>query len=144
MTPTLLGRWQTRLWTLGTVGLLITFFFAAAFVSDVPFVILFWVALLGLGWDAVYNLVQRRRWDSDWPPVYQLGAGVLEGVVLYILIKSGVVLGVPPEVTGWMFLSHYTTVWFSTFLMTQGPLRILYPQWRFRGGQFGRHPASGS
>lgn len=148
MTPTLSGRWQTRLLLLGTVGILLTVLFAGWFEAlapgsfPVPFVILFWVTLLGLGWDALYNAMQKRRWDSDWPPAYQLGAGVAEAVLLYVLYRSGWVPGVPADLPFWMFSAHYGTVWVATFLMTQGPLRVLYPQWRFRGGQFGRHPAT--
>lgn len=146
MTPTLFGRWQTRLWLLATVGLLVTFFFAAWFETiqfnayGIPFILLFWVAVLGLGWDALFNVWQRRRWDSDWPPAYQLFAGVIEGAALLFLVRVGAVAGVPDDLPAWMFLSHYSTVWFVTFLMTQGPMRILFPQWRFRGGQLGRHP----
>ena len=148
MTPTLLGRMQTRLWLLATVGVFVTFFFASWFESlvfdafAIPFVILFWVAVIGLAWDILFNEVQKRRWDSDWPPAYQLFAGIAEGVLVFILIRAALLPGVPENLPAWMFLAHYTTVWFWTFLWTQGPLRILFPQWRFRGGQFGRHPAS--
>lgn len=148
MTPTLLGRWQTRIWLLVTVGFGLSLFFGVWFEAIVfdgfvtPFVILFWVGVLGIGWDALYNAVQHRRWDSDWPPAYQLFAGIAEGVVLFILIKAGLVPGVPEALPAWMFLVHYGTVWLAMFLMTQGPMRILFPQWRFRGGQLGRHPAT--
>lgn len=146
MTPTLFGRWQTRLLLLFTVGAIVTFFFAVWFdsiafgVFDVPFILLFWVAVLGVAWDVLFNVWQRRRWDSDWPPAYQLIAGILEGTLLFGLVRAGLLPGVPEDIPAWMFLSHYCTVWYITFLMTQGPMRILFPQWRFRGGQLGRHP----
>jgi hypothetical protein len=146
MTPTLLGRMQTRLWLLATVGLLVTLLFASWYemilfdVFDIPFVILAWVAVIGLLWDVLYNEIQKRRWDSDWPPAYQLFAGIAEGVLVFVLIRLALLPGVPENLPAWMFLAHYATVWFWTFLWTQGPLRILFPQWRFRGGQFGRHP----
>lgn len=148
MTPTLSGRWQTRLFLLVTVGLVLTLFFADWFESvqvgtyEIPFVVLFWVGLIGLGWDVLYDRVQKGRWDSDWPPAYQLGAGVAEGGLLYVLVRAGWLPGVPAELPFWMFFVHYATVWTALFLMTQGPLRVLYPQWRFRGGQFGRHPVT--
>lgn len=146
MTPSLLGRMQTRLVLLFTVGLVVTFFFASWYETilfgafGIPFVVLFWVAVIGLLWDVAYNQIQHRRWDSDWPPAYQLFAGVAEGVLAYILLRLGALPGVPENLPGWMFWLHYSAVWFWTFLWTQGPLRILFPQWRFRGGQFGRHP----
>ncbi|NNF57006.1 MAG: hypothetical protein HKN04_02085 [Rhodothermaceae bacterium] len=149
MTPTLSGRWQTRLLLLGTVGFVVTWFFAAYFqaitfedVFHVPFVLLVYVAVLGLGWDVLYNVMQHSRWDSDWPPIYQFGAGVAEALLLFALIRIGLVIGVPENLPFWMFFVHYGAVWFWTFVMTQGPLRLLFPQWRFRGGQFGRHPAT--
>lgn len=147
MTPTLLGRMQTRLLLLFTVGLAVTFVIAGWYESilfgafGIPFVVLVWVAVIGLLWDVAYNEIQKRRWDSDWPPAYQLIAGLAEGVLAYVLLRLALLPGVPETLPGWMFWVHYATVWFWTFLMTQGPLRILFPQWRFRGGQFGRHPA---
>jgi hypothetical protein len=34
------------------------------------------------------------------------------------------------------FLFHYWTVWWATFIMALGPMRIIFPRWRFRGGQW--------
>ncbi|MDX1438671.1 MAG: hypothetical protein R3284_02105 [Rubricoccaceae bacterium] len=149
MTPTLSGRWQSRLFLLWTIGLVVTWFFAAYFeaitplggVFQVPFILLVYVTILGFGWDVLYNFLQQYRWDSDWPPVYQFFAGIAEGALLWILIKAGAVGGVPAELPFWMFFWHYGVVWFTTFVASQSLLRLIFPQWRFRGGQFGRHPA---
>lgn len=123
MTPTLRGRWQTRILLLCTVGVFVTFFFAP-FLGTFAWINLFLVLVLGLFWDVLYIQLQKRRWDHDWPPVYQLFEGIFEGVVIYLLV-------------GYFFSwIHYGAVWWAVFLMTQGPLRIIFPRWRFRGGRW--------
>ncbi len=150
MTPTLSGRWQSRLFLLWTMGLFVTWFFASYFqalspfeeVFHVPFVLLAYVTLLGFGWDVLYNYLQLFRWDSDWPPVYQFFAGIAEGALLLLLIRADAVGSVPLDLSFEMFFWHYGSVWFATFFVSQSFMRVLFPQWRFRGGQFGRHPAT--
>jgi hypothetical protein len=80
MTPTLLGRWQTRLFLLATVGVLITlpFYFSIIDINlgagyhPVFFWILGYVALFGLVWDIVYIYLQKFRWNRDWPGILAL------------------------------------------------------------------------
>lgn len=136
MTPTLVGRWQTRLAMLSTLGLLVTLIFAIVFDSLTFFAVLFWVFTLGLLWDVVFILLQSMRWDRDWPAIFQIGAGVLEGAVLYGLISfwglPGIERGsIPPSI----FSAHYGLVWLVTFAWVQGPMRAFFPFWRFHGGR---------
>ncbi|AFY55135.1 hypothetical protein Riv7116_2629 [Rivularia sp. PCC 7116] len=143
MTPTLFGRWQTRLLLLFTVGLFVSLPFAIGVLgspaSDVYFWILFYVAIFGLGWDVVYDQIQKYRWDRDWPAVYQLFAGIWE----FIFIVCGVkFLGflptpIPKEELPlfWVFF-HYFVVWLAVFLASQSLMRILFVRWRFFGGQW--------
>lgn len=148
MTPTLLGRWQTRLAILFTVGLLITLVLGYWFdgylfgASETVLWVLVYVAVFGLAWDALYTFMQRWRWDSDWPPAYQFLSGVVEAAFIFALIRLGALPGVPEDVPLWMFMVHYWTVWTALFIMTQSWMRVLFPFWRFRGGQFGRHPVT--
>jgi hypothetical protein len=137
MTPTLFGRIQTRFLLLFSVGFIITLLWAIfaylwtgqllGFLS--PLIILIFVALAGIGWDILYTFAQRFRWDRDWPPFLQWVAGFLEMWPAWVL---GFLLGVP----WWLFLLHYWTVFTAVYIMTQGPMRILFPRWRFRGGQW--------
>jgi len=146
MTPTLLGRWQTRLLLLGTVGLLITAGFALLYRDGVtPFMLLGYVILIGFGWDVLYDFLQTLHWDRDWPPIFFLGGAVIEAVVLWGLIRAtflwhllgwATLPGVNPALTLGQFVAHYTTVWLVTFLLMLGPIRIAFLDWRFRGGQF--------
>ncbi|MEO1187198.1 MAG: hypothetical protein AAFX46_22135 [Cyanobacteria bacterium J06636_27] len=143
MTPTLFGRWQTRLLLLFTVGLFVSLPFAMGLIGsppgDVYFWILFYVAIFGLGWDVVYNQIQKYRWDRDWPAVHQLFAGIWE----FIFIVCGVkILGflptpIPKEELPlfWVFF-HYFAVWLAVFLISQSLMRIIFVRWRFFGGQW--------
>ena len=141
MTPTLLGRWQTRLLLLATVGILITLPFALGIfspgASSVYFWVLAYIAIFGIGWDILYNYLQKFRWDRDWPAIFQLFAGIWEAIFLILIIK---VLRLPlPGVSDFdigLFIRHYSFVWLGVFLASQTIMRILFPRWRFRGGQW--------
>ena len=132
MTPTLWGRWQTRFFLLSTIGSFVTIFFVALSRSLMPFIFLALVMLLGLGWDVLYNQIQKQRWDHDWPPTLQLAAGVTEGLFVFILANTLLPLGGSPI----MFGLHYAAVWIATFLASQSLMRLLFPRWRYRGGQW--------
>ncbi|NJL09832.1 MAG: hypothetical protein HC908_05450 [Calothrix sp. SM1_7_51] len=139
MTPTLIGRWQTRLLLLGTVGLLFTLPFITGLVGTSPSLnylfILFYVAIFGLGWDAFYNHLQKYRWDRDWPAAYQLFAGIWEMLFIWFVISW---FGLPfvRDVLWVNFFPHYTTVWIAVFITSQSLMRIIFPRWRLRGGKW--------
>lgn len=126
MIPTLLGRWQTRFFLIFWIGGIVTLPFAL-FLGVAPFGNLALVFGLGVLWDILYILIQKLRWDRDWPFAFQFGSGITEGIFLFAT-------GILP-LTGSNFL-HYSTVFFATFFAVFGPLKTLYPAWRYRGGQF--------
>ncbi|PNW27262.1 UNVERIFIED_CONTAM: hypothetical protein BEN50_03270 [Euhalothece sp. KZN 001] len=138
MTPTLLGRWQTRLFMLFLVGGLTTLPFY--YINDgnpIFFWILFYVAVFGLGWDIVYHLIQQSLWDGDWPGVLQFASAVIEGVFLALIWANLGLPRVPQTAFQWeWFVAHYSAVWLVTFLLSWVIMRILFPRWRFRGGQW--------
>lgn len=144
MTPTLFGRWQTRLLLLATVGVLVSLPFFLGWINPnatgpIYFWILGYVAAFGLVWDIVYDVLQKYRWDRDWPAAYQLFAGIWEFIFVFCGVKIFGFLPIPipkeelPEV---IFLIHYSVVWLSVFIASQSLMRILFPRWRFRGGQW--------
>lgn len=141
MTPTLLGRWQTRLLLLATAGSCITLPFALGWIGPQPSLVyarvLVYVALLGLLWDGLYTLLQKLRWDHDWPGVYQLMAGVAEAVLIVMLIRG---IGLPgiraTEFNLQWFAIHYGCVWLGIYCTAQAGMRIWFPRWRFRGGRW--------
>lgn len=137
MTPTFLGRIQTRFLLLATVGTFFTFFygivawilFGSLFNFFQPFILLILVAIFGIGWDALYTLAQKLRWDRDWPPAFSFITAIIEMLPIMLI---AILMNIPPV----FFLLHYWTVWWSTFIMALGPMRIIFPRWRFRGGQW--------
>lgn len=143
MTPTLLGRWQTRLFLLATVGILITLPFYWGIIGPetgfdyypVFFRILGYVALFGLGWDVLYSYLQKFRWDRDWPGILLLLAGIWEGAFVLCLVKLFGLPGVPQELPVLWFIIHYSGVWLGVYLASQSFMRILFPRWRFQGGR---------
>lgn len=142
MTPTLLGRWQTRLFLFATIGVLITLPFFLGAVSPNPeaeiypifFQILGYVALFGFFWDILYTYLQKMRWDRDWSAILQLLAGVWEALFILTLIKTVGLPGVEEIPLPWFFL-HYSLVWLGIFTASQTLMRVLFPRWRFQGGQ---------
>lgn len=142
MTPTLIGRWQTRLFLFEVVGIPITAGFALLYGSLTPFALLLYVLFLGIGgWDVFYTGLQRRRWDRDWPPLFAWLAGLGEGVFLWglisLLVARGMGLpGVAAGLTFGRFALHYLTVFGLSWVASHSLLPILFPRWRFRGGQW--------
>ncbi|MEH2094117.1 hypothetical protein CDG77_05965 [Nostoc sp. 'Peltigera membranacea cyanobiont' 213] len=143
MTPTLFGRWQTRLLLILTVGVLVSLPFALGLIgpgaNSVYFWILGYVAVFGLGWDVLYNHLQKSRWDRDWPAVYQLLAGIWELAFVFCGVKLFGFLPIPlpkEELPLAVFLLHYSVVWLAVFISSQSLMRIIFLRWRFRGGEW--------
>ncbi|TAG67108.1 MAG: hypothetical protein EAZ25_08855 [Oscillatoriales cyanobacterium] len=135
MTPTLFGRWQTRLLLFATIGVLVTLPFFLGLITSTSgaifFLILGYVAIFGIGWDILYIYIQQFRWDRDWPGAFQLIAGIWEALFVLFLIKIIGLPGIPREnfdLTA--FALHYSLVWLAIYLAS------LFPYWRFRGGQW--------
>jgi hypothetical protein len=134
MTPTLLGRWQTRIVLLATIGLLITLLFALVGSSWAYVYVLVYVAAFGVFWDVAYIALQQLRWDRDWPAAFQIFNGFVEGAFLYLVIRAVGLPGVPSDLPLALFVAQYGLVWLAIFLWVQGPMRTLFPFWRFHGG----------
>ena len=146
MTPTLLGRWQSRTVLFWTVGLVITLIYMLIFGTigiggKVPdawklLVLLGYVNLIGIAWDALYIYLQGFRWDGDWPLAFQFGFGLIEGIFIYILFQLNWLPGAKfGDGDFWRFFFHYGTVWFWVNWCLFGPLRVIVPGWRFNGGE---------
>lgn len=140
MIPTLAGRIQTRLFLLATVGLAWTIVvvpflpkFGASIgtVYGVAVLALVVVAVLGLGWECLYHLIQQYRWEKDWPIWFVLAQAIPEGIVAYVVVNA-VVSAMPNAVT---FFLHFFTTWFWVWVAAIGPMRMVFLRWRFRGGR---------
>ncbi|MEL7155228.1 MAG: hypothetical protein AAFN30_01370 [Actinomycetota bacterium] len=140
MTPTLIGRIQTRLFLLATVGLLWTIIVVpvlprfGASIGDVyaaTLMALFLVGLIGIAWEFLYHFIQQYRWEKDWPILFGLLTGIPEGIVTYLLIAALF----DPTPSGWTFFLHFFTTWVLVWLVAVGPFRVFLLRWRFRGGR---------
>jgi hypothetical protein len=133
MTPTLVGRWQTRLFILGTVGLVITLLFGLVTGNVImPLLVLALVIALGWVWDVAYILLQSLRWDQDWPPLFVILSGVWEALAVSVAMR--LIPGFPLPAAE-AFAVHYGLVWLASYAMLFGGMRILFPRWRFHGGR---------
>ena len=140
MTPTLIGRWQTRILLLGTLGVLVTIPFSLNG-DPLYFQVLLAIAVLGCMWDIVYNQLQTLRWDHDWSAILQLVAGIWEAFFFYVPFKflissilkiSWLNTDIPLD----KFLLHYSCIWLAIFTASQTLMRVIFPRWRFHGGEW--------
>ena len=142
MTPTLLGRLQTRIFLLAVVGSLVALVITPVLPMQAPlsekyaamFAVLLIVGVVGLAWELLYHLLQQWRWEKDWPTLFGLVLGVPEGAVAYLVVRSGV-LGATQELSGAAFLVGFSVVWLVTWLFVNGPMRLFTVHWRYRGGR---------
>ncbi len=151
MTPTYIGRLQTRFFVLLFVGglwtLIITPFLpgggALGNKYQATFTVLAVVFVLGIVWDAIWIFLQQFRWEKDWPIMYQLLTGIPEGIVTWYVLVTKDVPG-HPQVGRGAFIIDFATVWILTWLFTIGPMRVPFLRWRFRGGRLigGRGPVT--
>lgn len=144
MTPTLQGRWQSRIFLFSTIGFVITLIASIIF-NDFRggFIVLSYVLGLGLIWDVVYTGLQRFRWDRDWPTSYVFFAGVFEAVAAWFVMKTAdYPSGFADEIDLTKYIAHYTVVWVAIFCALYSAMLIFFPRWRYHGGQIGRNMTS--
>jgi hypothetical protein len=142
MLPTLNGRLQTRVFLLVVVGAIWTLLITPVLpgVTNLregyrsTFIVLITVLVLGIGWELVYHFLQQFRWEKDWPTFFGLITAINEGLLVWILITAGVVPG-SPDVSPAAFLIDFITLWLVVWLVANGPMRVPFVRWRFRGGR---------
>ncbi|MGQ0624157.1 MAG: hypothetical protein ACT4PP_05800 [Sporichthyaceae bacterium] len=144
MVGTLGGRIQTRIFLLLVVGgiwtLLVTPVLPGVNNSDLSgayhatYVVLIAVAVLGVGWEFLYHFLQQFRWEKDWPTLFGLLTAINEGLLIWILVKADW-LPTDPVVPGRTFLVVFITTWLWVWLSANGPMRVPFVRWRFRGGR---------
>lgn len=142
MLPTLNGRIQTRLFMLATWGVLWTLVLTPVLPHDpgyrVTFVLLAVVAVLGVVWELVYHGLMQFRWEKDWPTFFGFATCLNEGLLIIVLLKANLVpgLGVDGEdVSIAAFLIDFLVIWMTTWVWTNGPMRVFNVHWRFFGGR---------
>jgi hypothetical protein len=138
MTPVIRGRWETRTCLLALIGVPVSIGFAIIFRDITPLALLVYLLAIGCALDLAYDRMQRFRWDGDWPPILHLLTGVLEGALLWTLAHNTTLPIVNPGITLEQFGMHYATTWIAIFVVLWGPMKILFPRWRFQGGRLTR------
>jgi len=141
--PTLTGRIQTRIFLLAVVGGLITLIIVPILPGSAPlgdkyqdgFLVLLSVAVVGVLWELLYHLLMQWRWEKDWPTLFGLVEGVPEGALIWILLSAGAIPGIAGSVGGAAFLIQFILVWLGVWLVANGPMRVPFIRWRFRGGR---------
>ncbi len=154
MTPTLFGRWHTRLLLYVFIGLPVTFLYAMYLsnwtwpppyeqsIFRDPFIFLTAILVLGLILDVLYIQIQRFHWDQDWPFAYQFFFSIIEFFIVFYAMDFGYLDWafpdgrIPFSTAAW----HFTFVFVPAFLALLGLVQIFLVRWRFKGGELGRHP----
>ena len=143
MVPTLLGRVQTRLFLLAIVGGAVTALITPLLPAAGPisqryqttYVVLAAVAVLGIGWELIYHLLMQWRWEKDWPTLFGLLTLIPEGILVWALATRQMLPGLPGPVPSMAFAIHFVLVWLIVWMVANGPMRVPFVHWRFRGGQ---------
>jgi hypothetical protein len=143
MVPTLNGRIQTRLFLLAVIGGLITVVVVPVLPGSAPIagkyrdglLVLASVMVLGVAWECLYHLLMQWRWEKDWPTLFGLVTGVPEGLLIWLLLSAGAIPGIAGTVSGAAFVIQFTLVWVGVWLAANGPMRVPFIRWRFRGGR---------
>jgi hypothetical protein len=144
MVPTLLGRIQTRIFLLATVGVIVTAWLTPLLPLPGPlsasykitYIILASVLVVGVAWELLYHLLMQWRWEKDWPSLFGLVTGVPEGILIWVLLATRAVPGISKTPPLSAYLIDFIVVWLCVWLVSQGPLRVPFIRWRFLGGRF--------
>lgn len=144
LTPTLAGRIQTRLFLVVVIGIPWTIIAAPPIaaasgvsVGDmyaVGFAALLWVGVIGIGWELVYHALQQLRWEKDWPTFFGLVTGLPEGLLILLLLAAGAPADLGP-IPVFPYIALFGTTWVLIWLVANGPMRLVFIRWRYRGGR---------
>ncbi|MEJ3654625.1 hypothetical protein WEH80_16790 [Actinomycetes bacterium KLBMP 9759] len=145
MLPTLNGRIQTRIFLLAVVGGIWTLLISPVLpglggagigeIYRMTFTVLVTTIVLGIGWELIYHFIQQFRWEKDWPTLFGLVTVLNEGALVWLLLTFGIVPGLPDGVPLAAFVILFATTWVIVWLIANGPMRVPFIHWRFRGGR---------
>lgn len=141
MLPTLGGRIQTRIFALAVFGGIWTLLITPILPTGASlgasygatYTILLMVIVFGVLWELLYHFLMQFRWEKDWPTLFGLLLVIPEGLLTWFLVFK--VLKPSDSATTATFVVHLVTTWFLIWAMANGPLRVIFIRWRFRGGE---------
>ena len=135
MIPTLIGRLQTRLAIVALIDVPVTVVLGVLLDVSAGKATLVGLVIgaLCLAWELVWHGTQQLRWDKDWPSILAFAVGVPEAYAGKVVLAA---LGVLPFHQAWgTYLVLFSVSWVLGWILQQGPLRVLFPSWRFEGGR---------
>jgi hypothetical protein len=139
MLPTLMGRIQTRIFVLAVVGGLVTLLITPVLPEQPSyhdtFLVLASVIVVGVGWEFVYHGLMQFRWEKDWPTLFGFLTAINEGVLIWLLLQADLVPGIDTTPPFSAFVILFIAVWLTTWIWVNGPMRVPFIRWRFRGGR---------
>lgn len=146
MIPTLRGRLQTRLFAVAILGglwtLLITPLLPSVSSSvdlgeryRITLSIVAAMLVLSIFWEIFYHGAQQWRWEKDWPTQWGFLTGINEGALLWLVVSNGLIPNVDDSIAFSTFITHFATTWIVIFLFLNGPMKVVFIRWRFRGGR---------
>jgi hypothetical protein len=91
--------------------------------------------VVGVLWELLYHFLMQWRWEKDWPTFFGLAEGVPEGLLIWLLLSVGAVPGIVGHVGGAAFVIQFGLIWLGVWLVANGPMRVPFIRWRFRGGR---------
>jgi hypothetical protein len=151
MTPTLFGRWQTRILLYLVLGLPITLLYSLYLNRWTwppfwdPFVFLSLILALGLVLDILYIQLQNLRWDADWPFAFQFVVSIGEFLLVWWLMSEGWFDSLLVDGGGRIPFTtaayHFACVFVPSFVALLGFLQIFFVRWRYKGGELDRFSA---
>jgi hypothetical protein len=93
-------------------------------------------------WEPIYHFLMQFRWEKDWPAFFQLLEVVPEGLSTFLLLHVAVLnpfgdIGPDKQqyVPGLAYIFLFSTTWIIVWLFVNGPMKIFFVRWRFRGGR---------
>jgi hypothetical protein len=139
MLPTLMGRIQTRIFVLAVLGGLVTLLITPVLPENPSFhdtlLVLLSIIVVGIGWEFVYHGLQQFRWEKDWPTLFGLLTAINEGLLIWLLLQADLVPGIDGAPSWSTFVIQFTVVWLVVWVWVNGPMRVPFIRWRFRGGR---------
>jgi hypothetical protein len=143
MLPTLSGRIQTRIVLLAVIGGIWTLILTPVLpipgslsqAYRITYIILLTTIVLGVLWELLYHLLMQWRWEKDWPTLFGLLTVINEGALVWLLLSLHLVPGISGDVPLGAFLLLFLTTWIIVWLVANGPMRVPFIHWRFRGGR---------
>ncbi|WP_163511418.1 hypothetical protein [Fodinicola acaciae] len=146
MLPTLFGRIQVRIvlllvvggfWTLVLTPILPGLVGTIGQKYATTYTILGLTIVVGILWELLYHLLMQFRWEKDWPTLFGLATVINEGLLIFGLVKLDFIPWMNGADVPWLaFTILFVIVWIAQWLTANGPLRVPFIRWRFRGGRF--------